>query len=467
VIPSDGGGGGYTAWDGYDLHTMHAMVQSVTDAEIETSWQQVTAWRKTQELLDSHAGTLITYRQSLVEHWPPETNAASTAFVKYVDDLISSLQQASKAADDNARALSDLTLGVATAKTAVTKAYQEYTANQAKLDAAPRRVAVVSRYAPPPLPPPVAPGRQEQLVRQARQAMTTLAATAVDSNSKMTVPPPYTPPKTGGYDNAQHIDAPSSVTMRPPAVPAPRASASQRSAVSPYLPASPNVAPAPGGGPILTGGVVAPPVLGGTSIVPSTLPIPNPQGTGLSPAEIGGFPPGLGPVPGGRSPSSGSKIGAFGGGAGIGSVTEPLGRAVEGRGIGTSRALVPGGVIGTTPSAGPGVGSGGRAASGTPPRVNPVGGVIGQGGPSGGHSGGATAKRGGRPASTRGVTGGSTLDQPYLPGQRIGKGNHDDESRNWDPDDPWALEQGVAPVLEPGPERSTHDPGPGVIGLDR
>ncbi|MCW2640359.1 MAG: hypothetical protein JWP76_2665, partial [Dactylosporangium sp.] len=233
MIPSDGGGGGgYTAWEAYDIETIHNVVQTVTDDQIETSWQQVTAWRKTQELLDSHAGTLSVYRQGLVGHWPPEKSAASAAFVKYVDDLILSLQQASKAADDNVRALSDLTLGVSTARTEVKKAYQEYAANQAKIDAS-RSQAKPSPTGrpmptPSPAPPPIAPGRQEQLTKQARQAMATLSGTAADSTWRMTVPAPYTPPKYYRNDDSwQHIDAPSVLTTQPPVVPAPRTSAAR------------------------------------------------------------------------------------------------------------------------------------------------------------------------------------------------------------------------------------------------
>ena len=36
-----------------------------------------------------------------------------------------------------------------------------------------------------------------------------------------------------------------------------------------------------------------------------------------------------------------------------------------------------------------------------------------------------------------------------------------------DPNDPWAVAEGGPAVLEPAPEPTEHDPGPGVIGLDR
>jgi hypothetical protein len=39
--------------------------------------------------------------------------------------------------------------------------------------------------------------------------------------------------------------------------------------------------------------------------------------------------------------------------------------------------------------------------------------------------------------------------------------------RRSDPTDPWAVSQGVPAILEPEPEPLDHDPGPGVIGIDR
>jgi hypothetical protein len=102
---------------------------------------------------------------------------------------------------------------------------------------------------------------------------------------------------------------------------------------------------------------------------------------------------------------------------------------------------------------------GGRPGAGATSRVNPVGGVLGQGSPSG--------TPGNGPTGARGTAGSTTTSQSFLAGQRAGKGGREHESRTWDPDDPWAVEHGVAPVLEPGQEPSFHDAGPGVIGIDR
>ena len=38
------------------------------------------------------------------------------------------------------------------------------------------------------------------------------------------------------------------------------------------------------------------------------------------------------------------------------------------------------------------------------------------------------------------------------------------EGQHFDPDNPWEVESGVAPVIRPRPESGPHDPGPNVIG---
>jgi hypothetical protein len=79
--------------------------------------------------------------------------------------------------------------------------------------------------------------------------------------------------------------------------------------------------------------------------------------------------------------------------------------------------------------------------------VNPVGGVVGE------RSGVAGSAGGGQFAGGVG-------------GQRSRR-RGDDSGMTFDPDNPWATEQGGPAVLEPGAEPTSHDPGPGVIGIDR
>jgi hypothetical protein len=465
LIPGEGGGFGYTYWEAYDIEAIHELVQGVSDDQLETSWQQVSAWKKTKELLETHAGTLGFYRQGLVENWPPEKSPASAAFVKYVDDLIASLRQASKAADDNVRALADLTSGVSTARTEVKKAYQEYATNQAKVDATPPPPAPMGQRTPTPTPSPapspIPPGRQEDLTRRARAAMATLSGTAVDSTRRMTVPPPYAPPRQDRRDGWEHIDAPSVVATQPPIVPSPRAAASQFSTARSDLPGHPGSGALPtDSAPILSGGVLTPPAPPPTFTPPAPLPNPVPPGVPLPPSLVPGFPSAPGPS-GSTKPlrdvASSARRGPFGGGGGNGFIGPGPAAPAEGRGSGQARPLPPGGVIGGLPGmGGANTGGGGsRGGSGTAPRVNPASGVLWQGAQAGGSGG------------THGLAGGDAPGQPFLGGQPGGSRRRDDGPRAWDPDDPWAVEHGVDSVIAPGRERSTHDPGPGVIGIDR
>ncbi|GII21781.1 hypothetical protein [Planosporangium mesophilum] len=460
MIPSDGGGG--TAWSAYSIEELHAMVQAVDDGQISTSHEQVTAWRKTHELLDDHMGTLKYYKQGLVDNWPPEKSPASAAFVKYVDDLITSLETASQAAKANESALYSLTTGVVKARDEVKAAYREYAANKAKLDAAAKTSTPSVTPTPTPTPtpspgpPPVAPGRQEELTQRAQAAMATLSTTANQSHAQMKVPPPYTPPQGGFIQNREHIDTPAAVMMTPPVIPAPRTSASQGGLAAAPAPNAPfPTTVTSGGAPVLTGGAFSPPPTI-TPTPPIAPPITPPPGGGPLPGVIG-VPGGFG---GGKNPPKGPglpKVGPLSGGGG------PVpGLPVEGHGptAAPARPLAPGGVIGGAPGMGGGApGMGGAHAAtggGRPggPRPNPVGGVLGQGGGAGG------------PASPHGV-GANAAGQPPLAGQRRTGGDRDDESQQWDPDDPWAVERGVAPVLQPSTEQSSHEPGPGVIGIDR
>jgi hypothetical protein len=134
----------------------------------------------------------------------------------------------------------------------------------------------------------------------------------------------------------------------------------------------------------------------------------------------------------------------------VGSVggVDVVGGSVDVRGGGSFVAsqfgpvLAPGGVIGVPGVGGSGGGLSGRSglgrvvgsASGGGPMVGPVG--RGVGGVRGG-SGSGSVRSGGR------------------------------RRRRSDPADPWAVPQGGPSVLEPDPEPAEHDPGPGVIGLDR
>jgi hypothetical protein len=52
-------------------------------------------------------------------------------------------------------------------------------------------------------------------------------------------------------------------------------------------------------------------------------------------------------------------------------------------------------------------------------------------------------------------------------GQRGRQTGDEQDTRHWDPDNPWAVEEGVAPEIEPNRTVGRHEPGTGVIGKDR
>jgi len=59
---------------------------------------------------------------------------------------------------------------------------------------------------------------------------------------------------------------------------------------------------------------------------------------------------------------------------------------------------------------------------------------------------------------------GALAEQPFGPaGSRRGSRRRQSEGNQWDPDNPWKTEEGVAPVVLPPPDQRI-DPGP-AIGL--
>jgi hypothetical protein len=150
--------------------------------------------------------------------------------------------------------------------------------------------------------------------------------------------------------------------------------------------------------------------------------------------------------------------GGLGGAGGYARGTRPVAR-----GAGSGRALPSGAVIGET------VGGG---------RGGAAGGVGGAGAVGRGQAGGA-----GRGAGARGTT--KPKPPSWLPedeenGGRAGRaasnttgmsgtgrrsGRRDDEyDQPFDPDNPWAVAEGVEPVILPSDHNPRHDPGPNVIG---
>ena len=54
-----------------------------------------------------------------------------------------------------------------------------------------------------------------------------------------------------------------------------------------------------------------------------------------------------------------------------------------------------------------------------------------------------------------------------ISGQRSRRRGERDTTASYDPNNPWATEEGGPALIEPHAEPARHEPGPGVIGLDR
>ncbi|MFD0974221.1 hypothetical protein ACFQ3X_37355, partial [Plantactinospora endophytica] len=80
-------------------------------------------------------------------------------------------------------------------------------------------------------------------------------------------------------------------------------------------------------------------------------------------------------------------------------------------------------------------------------------------------AGPAWARSGTRRSGAGGASGSGV---PGTLGSARGRRDADEpDGREWDPDNPWEVEQGVAPEIEPNREAGRHEPGGGVLGKDR
>ena len=456
-----GGGGGYggTNWFAYDVAWMWQRISDQsTDAHDEVSL----GWKRTAELTSTHLSRVRLYRDNLATAWPPEKSKASAAYVAQLDGLIASLTETQTAASANYTAFSSVTTTLSIARSKLEPIYQEYVANRTKIanwqsakDAATTSGTTSSsgstptpspspQASPVPTSPPVSADHQEQLNNQARAIMFELSSTIISGQAELQKPAPYEPawqkytdPSDSGNDGTSAAAVPPLIPLPAPASTSGSTTSSHPSTTFPTSPTSTAPSPLPGGtiggvGPILTG----------------TQPAPAPI---TAPAPIGGLPslpPGSSPMPGVITPPGigpGLLPGAARGGLPGGGLVKP------GMGGGRMTAMPSGGVIGARPGSGmigemPGGAQ--RPASG---RANPVGGVIGQDGaagrPGAGGRGGLNGERG------------STLGQQ---GRGRGRRGEGDDHARWDPDNPWATDEGVDPVLLPPSDPEPIDPGPAI-----
>ncbi len=425
-------GGWCVNWAAFDVPTLWNMLQheGSTDA-----YQQVVTWQNTHDLLGYHMGELQTCRQELAAKWPPTRSPAAGVFLDYVDNLLGSMKQMSQDALANGEALSGVNQALVKARNEISTLHEQWQKYQHKEDNPPTILGLID------LSPDVPDDWRKQLTEQAAKHMAESDKTVFENTSKMAVPVPFDPNPTRSdeitpFGNEQSgsgsgsggriggASGPGSSWATPPHIPPPP--------VSEPPPPGATIGSDATTGPVLSGGAAPP----GTVITPPPPPPPppppiTPPPGGYPPPVIGPLGPlgpGLTPGPvGGKGPTPRPVAGP--GGAGRG----PFGEAVaHGRSM-----VAPGGVIGgAAPPAG-------RAAPTGGPRAKPVGGVIG------GQAGGAAQAGGMHGAAAR---------------RRSGTGQ---DANHFDPDDPWAVAEGGPSVLEPDTTPQRHEPGPGVIGIDR
>ncbi|SFD11052.1 hypothetical protein SAMN05216284_11142 [Micromonospora sediminimaris] len=420
----------------------------------DNHWRHVAGWRKIAELAGQHLGRLRTYRERLAQVWPPETNAASHAYLVKLDELISQVQRTHDAATANQTALSAATQALTSSRSKLQKIHEEYADKlQQKRSweqtAADPKAAAASRA----IHPPVSESDLERLNAQARNIMYGLSTELQQAQTQLRHPPPT--PRASVQTSDPDVYA---TGIQPPAIP-------------PIVPMSPPKAASPAisqfRSPPLkarathtTGPILGSAVLASTSSnysPPTNLtaePPPNlTAGTDPRPTPfwgVNGHPLENGrptqitsdrqpPRTGGSNSTRGTPTGGLIGGspaAGIGHPTSPNAPARPTPPFG---GLIGGGAAGTAPTGGAGSRPGGGRSLGGVPLPPPIG----------------------SPPGTLQVTGMSERQ-----GRSARPTPGDTGARSWDPDNPWATASGVEPIVTPPKDDGPIDPGP-AIGLNR
>ncbi|MET3428730.1 hypothetical protein BJ973_007942 [Actinoplanes tereljensis] len=470
--------------------TIDKMQELIQNPDTDKQWNLVTGWKKSAELISEHRWQVENYRDNLATAWSPAKSKAADEYITRLNVMIDNLKATYEAALENYDAVSRATGSIYQAQVKMEKLYQEYKSNESLLaDFTAQQEQAKSSPTPTPSPspsgglqPPVAAGRQEELRMQAAAMLSGVSSDLAQAQVKLVKPPDFKPLEVR-EEGSKPVDGSTFVAPPiPPIVPTfgdtTTSTGSTRPAVT--FPTSPVTTTPPAVSHPGIGTQQPGLVLGGTQ-----LPTPTPS-PGLSPISPS-LPTGAGPI---SSPGLVSPTRPFLPGGGTSLPTSPVGTSRSGglpreglmrpgtlpEGI---RAMPAGGVIGGTPGVGLGQPGNGRAGT---QRINPVGGVIGEGhGATGagrglGSASGATRGLGGASGPTRGLGGASGAarglggtsvvgEHPMSPyGQGSGRKSSSSDEANearWDPDNPWETAEGVDPIVLPAPEQRI-DPGPAI-----
>jgi len=500
-----------TNWGAYNTPRLWSMVMNEDEGPGRAA---VSAWRTLSGSVQSQREALLAAKADLIASWPPDQNASSAAFVRELDTLILRLDGASADAEATALGLNNIVNALQTAKTKIQPLWEQYKDKSSDLvpnwwDGAEDEIDEQAR---------------QHMITAEREVADSVALIKVPDPYEFEIPGPVDDPDKKKNPNQTKLHSGpgggggiSATVPHDPVPPLPDQ--------DPVLPDGPGdggggggptdggpSSGGPGGG--SGGGVVGGggPDLAGV-ITPGQPPILPPGDSIGLPGGPGGTPPiggGGGGVPG-LLPGGGGVLNPSGGRGSVrpaGRVGGVIGEPSTGRGgggrVGGSGTIRPG--IGEVGAAG---GRGG-AARGRTGRVGGAGGVLGAeefegrgrtgrvggvgeglggvgaggrggiGGPGAGGRGGI----GGPGAGGRGGRAGRPPRPSWLPDEPVGphrnaagatglggmpgrgsrRSSGEDEDYDFDPDNPWAVAEGVDPVITPAPDVSRNDPGPNVIG---
>jgi hypothetical protein len=434
-VPEAGGGDG-TNWHAYDVPAIWSMVE---DFDCTPQWKQVSGWEKAFQLAGQHLFGVKSYRDQLAAAWPPETNEASRVYVAELDKLIASIQATYDAAIANHSAMSAATGVISGLRSKLKPIYDRWQSQASAMADYEAKVAATRSGTPAPIPgpPPLAPGWRDELNEQARDIMNTASGELALASYRVATPPGYTAPNVLWREDPPPGSKEPTGLVPPviaPSVPRPAPAPVHPPLHAPIGPTLASTPSTPAQGPLPSTSPV-PPTIIGPSPVPvaliSTTPLPSDR-----PLKLSGPPPSTGGR--GAPPTATGHINGTGA---------------------ASRPMPVGGLIG-----GPATGLIMHSPARPTQNVNPVGGVIG--GVAPGSAGPSTR---GSTSSVRGVTSlrpafrtadGHFISIRGMRAERRTAGPTDE----WDPDDPWAIGEGVPPVLDLPSPITRHDPGP-AIGL--
>jgi hypothetical protein len=397
-----------TNWEPYSLPQIWQMLAQETG---QTSWAQVTAWGRMKSLCQEQARQLRTAADELAALWPPEKSEASRAYRDVVMVLARSLDDSANAAHANARALSALTSGISETRQKIARLVEQLKAREAEQTARKRNRL-------PFLPDGGLIGVQRsELDRAARQVMHEADVIPATATADFRIPADYVGvaigpdagkrgPVAEGENNgdAGPFAGSASVTW----IPLPEIMPPPRDSPIPGVAFDglDPVAQAGNDGQIgrhLEGTWDGSPILDGAQHHPS--------------ADVAAS------VPHPRTPPA---------------TASPWNPADIRSG---SAAVGPGGVIGLGP-----IGSGGA------PQSRPSSGVTSR-----------PVASSAMPSMVTPPMGRTTPGHTGVSGAAIGRRRLGTN----DPRDQWFVQEGLPPVIEPRAEPTDHDPGPGVIGIDR